>query len=76
MSQTITARYENGVFLPLEKVALPDHAFIRLVISDTTAKKPRRPLKGMLAGLGIDVTEKDIRELRTEMWQNFPRNIS
>jgi len=61
MSMTISARYENGVFLPLEKVVLPDHALIRLVISDTPTNKPRKPIKGMLAGLGVEVTENDIR---------------
>jgi len=75
MSQTIAARYENGVFLPLEKVLLPDHAFIHLVIPDAPTQKTRKPLKGMLSGLGIDVTEGDIRELRAEMWKNFPRDI-
>jgi predicted DNA-binding antitoxin AbrB/MazE fold protein len=76
MPQTIAARYENGVFLPLEKVALPDHSLIRLVISDPPANKPRKQLKGILAGLDIDVTVEDIRELRSEMWQNFPRDIA
>jgi predicted DNA-binding antitoxin AbrB/MazE fold protein len=76
MSQTITARYENGVFLPLEHVALPDHSFIRLVIPDAPPQKPRKPLKGMLAGLGITVSEDNIRELRSELWKNFPRDIS
>ena len=76
MSQTIAARYENGVFLPLEKIVLPEHAVIRLVIPDAPAPKPRKQLKGMLAGLNIDVTDDDIRELRSEMWRNFPRDIS
>ena len=76
MSQTIAARYENGVFLPLEKVVLPDHALIRLVITDAPTPKPRKQLKGMLSGLCIDVTEGDIRELRSEIWKSFPREIS
>ena len=75
MSQTISARYENGVFLPLEKFILPDHALIRLVIPDLPVTKPRKQLKGMLSGLGIDVTVEDVRELRSEMWRNFPRDI-
>jgi predicted DNA-binding antitoxin AbrB/MazE fold protein len=73
MSQTIAARYENRGFLPLEHVVLPDNSYIRLVIPDAPIQKPRKQLKGMLAGLGITVTEDDICELRSEMWKNFPR---
>lgn len=76
MNQTITARYENGVFLPMEKVSLPDHALIHLIITDAPTPKPSKPLKGMLTGLGINVAEGDINELRSEMWQKFPRDIS
>lgn len=46
MSQTIAARYENRVFLPLEKVILPDHALFHLVITDAHTPKPRKTLKG------------------------------
>ena len=31
---TITAIYENGVFRPLEKVDLPDHARVRVIVDD------------------------------------------
>jgi hypothetical protein len=60
----------------LEHVVLPDHSFIRLVIPDAPTQKPRKRVKGMLAGLGINVSNDDIRELRSEMWKNFPRDIS
>lgn len=73
MSQTIAARYENGVFLPLENIVLPNHSVIRLIIPDLPPEKSRKPLKGMLSGFGLDVTDEDIRELRSEMWKNFPR---
>ena len=32
-------------------------------------------LKGLWAGLGIDVSEEDITEARREMWVNFPREL-
>ena len=34
--------------------------------------KLRSP-RGLWAGLGFDVTEGDIDEIRKEMWSNFPR---
>lgn len=76
MSQTIAVRYENGVFSPLEKVTLPEHTVIRLVIPDILPRKSCRQLKGMLSGMDIQVNEQDIRDLRTEMWKRFPRDIS
>ena len=76
MSQTIAVRYENGVFFPLEKVTLPEHTVIRLVIPDMSPMKSRRQLKGILSGMDIQVNEHDIRNLRTEMWKSFPRDIS
>lgn len=78
MSQTIAARYENGVFLPLENIILPNHSVIRLIISDLPTPKARNTLKlkGILSDSGLDITDEDIRELRSEMWKNFPRDIS
>lgn len=76
MSRTIAARYDNGVFVPLEKVTLPEHAIIRLEIPDEYSRRPHRQIKGMLAEMGIEVTEKDIHDIRSEMWKNFPRDIS
>ncbi len=75
MNQTIAARYDNGVFTPLEKVSLPDHSIIRLVISNVSSDKPRKPLKGLLSGMGIHLLEEDIRSARAEMWGKFPRDI-
>jgi predicted DNA-binding antitoxin AbrB/MazE fold protein len=73
MSQTITARYENGAFFPLEKIFLPEHSTIKLVIPDLPFTKPRPSLKGILANKGIHITEEDIAEARRECWGNFPR---
>lgn len=33
--------------------------------------KPCRSLKGALADLNINISEKDIREARNEMWRGF-----
>lgn len=74
MSRTIAARYDNGVFIPLEKVVLPDHAVIRLVIPDARPPKTGKQLKGALSGMGVMLDEQDVRDLRSEMWKNFPRN--
>jgi hypothetical protein len=32
-------------------------------------RKPRRSLKGALAGLDINISEEDIREAQNEMWR-------
>jgi hypothetical protein len=45
-------------------------------LQEKTARLPRRSLSGLWAGLGVDVTEKDISEARREIWGNFPRDIS
>jgi hypothetical protein len=34
---------------------------------------PKRNLKGLWADQGIDLDEQDLRNLRQEMWQSFPR---
>ncbi len=76
MSQTITVRYENGVFFPLEKVSLPEHTIIRLVLPDRPPRRSGKQLKGSLSGMDIHIDEQDIRSVRSDMWKNFPRDIS
>ncbi len=34
---------------------------------------PKQNLKGLWADYNIDLDEQDLRDLRQEMWQNFPR---
>ncbi|MBG1270366.1 DUF2281 domain-containing protein [Nostoc sp. WHI] len=36
-----------------------------------TPKPPLRSVKGLWAGLDIDITEEDIAQARKEMWGNF-----
>jgi hypothetical protein len=38
-------------------------------------KKPKPSLAGIWADLDIDLSEEDIREVRREMWKNFPRDF-
>jgi hypothetical protein len=38
-------------------------------------KLPRRSAWGVLAHLGPPPSEEEIREVRREMWRNFPRDI-
>ncbi len=40
MSHIINAIYENGVFKPLEKVAIKEHEKIKLIIANETAHLP------------------------------------
>jgi hypothetical protein len=36
-------------------------------------KIPRVSLEGIWADMDVNITEEDIREVRREMWKNFPR---
>jgi hypothetical protein len=47
--------------------------FAEFLEAKEAVKKPRRNLYGALADLNINITEEDFREVRREMWQNFPR---
>ncbi len=47
--------------------------FAEFLESKEVVKKPRQSLYGFLADLNVNITEEDIREVRKEMWGNFPR---
>ena len=47
--------------------------FAEFLESKEAVKKPRRSLYGILADLNVNITEEEIREVRQEMWGNFPR---
>ena len=36
-------------------------------------QRPLRNIKGLCADLQVDITEEELKELRQEMWGNFPR---
>jgi predicted DNA-binding antitoxin AbrB/MazE fold protein len=47
MTKTITAIYENGVLKPTEKLDLPEHAQVEILLTDVSAW--RRELDALLA---------------------------
>lgn len=47
--------------------------FAEILEAKEKSREPRRSLYGILAHLDNDITEDDIREVRKEMWKNFPR---
>jgi hypothetical protein len=48
--------------------------FTEFLAQRVPEKAPRRDLYGLLADLGVHVTDEDIDEIRKEMWSNFPRD--
>lgn len=59
---------------PEQQLALLE--FLNSLADTNRPKGPRRSLRGLLADLGVSISEKDIEEARREMWGNFPRDIS
>ena len=47
--------------------------FVESLQQETRDRLPGRSLRGLWAGLGLDVTAEDIDEARNEMWRSFPR---
>ena len=47
----------------------------RLRVESTGPKKPRKSMAGIWADLQINLSDADIREVRREMWKNFPRDF-
>jgi hypothetical protein len=56
---------------PEQQQALIDVA--TALVAHPPALIPKRNLKGLWADHNIDLDEQDLRALRQEMWQNFPR---
>lgn len=50
--------------------------FVQSLREKDGSGKPLRSLRGLWAGVGIEITEEDIAEARREMWGKFPRDIS
>ena len=66
----------------LEKVRNlpPDKQSQLLAVADSLAadpqpKTPFKSLRGLWADYKIDISAEDIKELRREMWKNFPREF-
>lgn len=49
-------------------------AFVESLHAEETHASPRRTLKGIWSGFGVDVSEEDIVTARREMWGGFPRD--
>ncbi len=45
--------------------------FAEFLHQKMTSKPPLRSVKGLWAGLDIDITEEDIAQARKDMWGNF-----
>ena len=48
-------------------------AFVEHLHTEATPPPPRRTLKGIWSGFGVDVSEEDITAARRETWGGFPR---
>lgn len=68
MSKTIEAVYENGVFRPLEAVALPEGEHVLVTLPEAAAEIQRR-----LAAL--DTFEASFTDLTEEQWQRFDEAV-
>lgn len=49
--------------------------FIEFLQQKTSVKHKHRGLKGLWADLWIKITEKDIADVRKEMWGKFPKEV-
>ena len=47
--------------------------FVESLNNEVGERRAGRSLRGLWAGLGVDVTAEDIDEARYEMWRSFPR---
>lgn len=47
--------------------------FAEFLEQKEAGRKPRRNLYGVLSDLNVNITEEDIKEVRKEMYGNFPR---
>lgn len=67
--RTLSPTKQQQLLSIAEQFAIADHAG-----QPPTVISPinRRSLQGLWANLGIDITEQDLRDVRQEMWSNFP----
>lgn len=47
--------------------------FVEFLHHKNGTKHHHRPLKGLWAGFGVDISAEDIAEARRDMWGLFPR---
>ncbi len=63
MPKIIEAIYENGVFKPLQKVDLKEGERVKLVVE-------KRELTFDPIDLGEEITVREIKKLRDELWMS------
>jgi len=68
MPNTITAVYENGVFVPLTPVQLPEHATVKISLPGLTKKRLSQRFQKLisepLAVAGIHIPPREERHER------------
>ena len=47
--------------------------FVESLEKASSARRPRRSLKGLWADLSVQISAEDLAEARREMWGGFPR---
>jgi hypothetical protein len=67
--RTLSPSKQQQLLSIAEQFAIADHTSTPIL----TSPVHRRSLQGLWANLGIDITEQDMRDVRREMWSNFPR---
>lgn len=67
--RTLSPTKQQQLLSIAEQFAIADHAQRPMLASSVG----RRSLQGLWANLGIDITEQDLRDVRQEMWSEFPR---
>lgn len=61
--------------LPIEK-QVEIRTYAKTLSTTKEVPKPSRNWIGLCSADGIHISEKDIEEVRREMWGSFPREIS
>lgn len=73
--QTVKARYQRGVFVPLQPVSLPEESVVEVSLptSTTTPVKRFADLYGILKGLS-ETTEEDIEAAKYRFdWEKWEK---
>jgi predicted DNA-binding antitoxin AbrB/MazE fold protein len=60
MTQTITAIYENGVFTPRTRIALPEHTKVKMLISTIPSRSKKSGSVEALFDIATGGTETDV----------------
>ena len=59
MTKTIEAIYEGGVFKPLEKVDIQEHAKIKIILSTEPSHIEKGELEGII-DIALDCSDSDL----------------